>query len=63
MKTTENLLTAKMRTPRIGIEPILRKRLLNIFEGYDYKKLTVISAPTGYGKTVLISQFEATIDY
>lgn len=62
MQPIENLFVAKIRPPRIGVETIWRQRLLENFEGYKYKKLTVVSAPTGYGKTVLISQFATQVD-
>lgn len=62
MKDTEKLLTIKISSPRIGVETIWRQRLLENFNGYEYKKLTTVSASTGYGKTVLISQFASKIN-
>lgn len=60
MQPTHNLLTSKINPPRIGIETIFRNRLIDDFRDIENKKLTIVSAPTGYGKTVLISQFVAT---
>lgn len=56
MRTLDKFLTAKLNPPTIGVDTIWRKRLIETFNDYEYKKLTVVSAPTGYGKTVLISQ-------
>lgn len=61
MQPMESLLTAKISPPRIGTETIWRQRLIENFNGYEHKKLTLVSAPTGYGKTVLISQFASKI--
>lgn len=57
MQFIDKLLSAKMSPPRIGLETIWRKRLIENFNEHERVKLTIVSAPTGYGKTVLISQF------
>lgn len=60
MQSIDKLLYSKMNPPRIGMETIWRKRLIEDFSCIEYKKLTIVTAPTGYGKTVLISQFAST---
>ncbi len=60
MQSIDKLLYSKMNPPRIGMETIWRKRLIENFSGIEYKKLTIVTAPTGYGKTVLVSQFAYT---
>lgn len=62
LQSVEKLLTVKISPPQIGAETITRQRLLKSFDGYSYKKLTTVSAPTGYGKTVLISQFAKQVN-
>lgn len=51
----ENLLLTKLNFPDIGIDTVWRNRLIQQVNENEHR-LTVISAPTGYGKTVLLSQ-------
>lgn len=46
-----------IRFPVINSELIERKRLLDLIESNFKKKLILLSAPAGYGKTSLISQY------
>ncbi len=62
MQAKDSLLTTKIEPPQIGVEIIWRERLIKKFDGFKVKKLTIVSAPTGYGKTVLISQFATKVD-
>ena len=57
MKSMNDLLLVKINPPVIGVKTIWRKRLIEDFSAYSHNKLTILSAPSGYGKTVLISQF------
>ncbi|HEX3043410.1 MAG TPA: BTAD domain-containing putative transcriptional regulator [Bacillota bacterium] len=50
------VLLAKLIPPRTGKEIIDRPRLLNSLIGYEERKLTLLTAPAGYGKTVLMLQ-------
>lgn len=56
---TEKLycMTSKITPPTISTEVIERKRLYDLFHYGKGSKITIVSAPSGYGKTVLISQF------
>ena len=45
-------LLSKTRVPRAALEAIERQRLVD----YHPKKLTIVRAPAGYGKTTLLSQ-------
>ena len=50
------ILATKLLAPRIGAGLIQRPRMLELWEGYQNKALTLLSAPAGYGKTVLAAQ-------
>lgn len=52
-----NIITAKLRLPRLGQEIINRNRILLKMESYKERKATFVVAPAGYGKTVFINQF------
>src|SRR5215212_10850347 len=51
------VLTPKLRAPSLRSEQLVRPRLLGLLEGTSDCKLTVISAPAGYGKTTLLTQW------
>jgi LuxR family maltose regulon positive regulatory protein len=51
------VLTPKLRAPSLRPEQLVRPRLLGLLEGTSECKLTVISAPAGYGKTTLLTQW------
>jgi len=52
-----NLLPTKLNRPPIDSWWIVRPRLLSALDGALGKKLTLISAPAGYGKTTLAAQW------
>ncbi len=51
-----DILLAKLLPPRAGKGIIHRPRLLNLLKGFEERKLTLLQAPAGYGKTVLMLQ-------
>ncbi len=51
------MLKTKLNKPNPTSKLILRKKLLDTLESGKQKKLTLISAPAGYGKSVLVSQW------
>ena len=57
MPFSDRILTTKLQPPRVGVRLLERPRLWEILEGYQSKRLVLVSAPAGYGKTVTISQF------
>ncbi len=50
------LLLAKLLPPRLKRDFLDRPRLLGLFAGWDERKMTLLAAPAGYGKTVLMLQ-------
>src|SRR5215212_556135 len=54
------VLTPKLRAPSLRPEQLVRPRLLGLLEGTSDCKLTLISAPAGYGKTTLLTQWRDT---
>lgn len=62
MQLGNQVIATKIQPPRLGIELVNRYSLLSRFDNYRDKKLTIIAAPAGYGKTVLVSQFVAQTD-
>jgi LuxR family transcriptional regulator, maltose regulon positive regulatory protein len=53
------LLLPKLRPPRLRPSLVSRERLYRLLDGGLERKLTLISAPAGFGKTTLISQWLA----
>lgn len=51
------IVNEKLHEPRIAVNSLQRGRLLQRLAGAADKKLTLIVAPAGYGKSVLVSQF------
>jgi LuxR family transcriptional regulator, maltose regulon positive regulatory protein len=51
------IIPSKLRRPRERSEQILRTRLLSKLDEGASKKLVLVSAPAGYGKTTLLSQW------
>lgn len=51
------ILQKKLSIPRIGVDVLWRNRLIEKLNEHKDAKVTIILAPTGYGKTVLISQY------
>jgi LuxR family maltose regulon positive regulatory protein len=52
---TPSLLTTKLYIPPIRPEVVPRPRLIERLNAGLYRKLTLVSAPAGYGKTTLVS--------
>lgn len=51
------VITTKLRAPSPRSEQVLRPRLLEMLEDGLDCRLTLVSAPAGYGKTMLLSQW------
>ena len=47
----------KLRVPSPRPEQVLRPRLMEMLEAGLEGKVTLVSAPAGYGKTILLSQW------
>ena len=62
MPLSDRILETKLLAPRTGVRLLERPRLLEPLADYQSRKLTLVSAPAGYGKTVLVSQFVASIE-
>ncbi|WOV88063.1 LuxR C-terminal-related transcriptional regulator [Sporosarcina oncorhynchi] len=54
---TAILLSAKTKLPQPFLDTVHRTRLLDNSPDGRYKKVTILRAPAGYGKTTLISQW------
>lgn len=57
MAEMENLLSTKFHVPSIRPEHVPRVRLTEQFSMIPHRKLTLISAPAGFGKTSLVSEW------
>lgn len=55
-----NLLFTKLEIPYLGAQIIQRKRLLALLQSGMKKQITLITAPMGYGKTTLLSEWTST---
>lgn len=55
-------LDSKMTVPHAPKEAIERQRLFDLLQDNTPKKLTVVRAPAGYGKTTLLSQWMRQFD-
>ena len=60
---TESILHTKLMPPRLRLSVISRQDLLERLDSGLEKKLTVIAAPTGFGKTTLASMWIASRDF
>jgi ATP/maltotriose-dependent transcriptional regulator MalT/DNA-binding SARP family transcriptional activator len=56
------LITTKIRVPRRRRDLLPRRRLVNFIHGHLDRKLILISAPAGYGKTSLLTDFAQDAD-
>jgi LuxR family maltose regulon positive regulatory protein len=54
---TTSLLTTKLYIPPLPVELVSRPRLIDQLNAAMRRKLTLISAPAGYGKTTLLSEW------
>ncbi|MCB9450252.1 MAG: LuxR family transcriptional regulator [Anaerolineaceae bacterium] len=57
----ENLLNAKFFIPPLRTEHVPRVRLTEQLDAFPNRKLTLISAPAGFGKTTLVSEWIALL--
>src|SRR5512134_2314456 len=58
-EVTFDLLSTKLAPPRLSANVVPRKSLLVRLDAGLEKKLTLISAPAGFGKTTLVSKWIA----
>jgi LuxR family maltose regulon positive regulatory protein len=58
-KATERILRAKLMAPHLASAIIPRQDLLERLDAGLSRKLTLVSAPTGYGKTTLVNHWLA----
>ncbi|MEL7434391.1 MAG: AAA family ATPase [Chloroflexota bacterium] len=56
------ILATKLYAPPIRSELVIRQRLLDKLSVPQHRKLTLISAPAGFGKTTLVSEWLAQSD-
>ena len=59
-QSVDQLLHNKLMPPRLHADLIQRDNLLSRLDAGLTRKLTVVSAPTGFGKTTLVSQWIAS---
>jgi len=52
---SEPIITTKLNIPRLPARLVTRRRLLNLLDEGKTRKLTLVSAPAGFGKTTLVS--------
>ena len=62
-KADFRIIPTKLNRPAIDSHWIVRPRLLSAFDDALGRKLTLISAPAGYGKTTLAAQWLAHIPH
>jgi LuxR family maltose regulon positive regulatory protein len=58
----DTLILTKLQRPTIGPDILPRRRLLERLENGRYRKLTLIAAPAGYGKSILASAWQEACD-
>ena len=58
---SDEIMITKLHAPIVGVKLMGRPRLLEVLKQYASRKLILVTAPAGYGKTVLISQFTSII--
>lgn len=56
----DGLIRTKLQPPAIGSDILPRPQLIERLENGSYRKLTLISAPAGYGKSVLAGIWQKT---
>ena len=54
---TQALVTTKLRPPRTRPKLVARPRLREALAADEGRKLTLVSAPAGFGKTTLLSEW------
>lgn len=55
------LIETKTHPPEIGTTAVTRPELLALLDQATVRRLALVSAPTGFGKTTLLSQWAATL--
>ena len=60
---TPGILRTKLHRPPVGSDLVHRDRLLELIGEGSATPLTVVSAPAGYGKSVLVSQWMEALDH
>jgi LuxR family maltose regulon positive regulatory protein len=55
--TTESLVSTKLRPSQVRPQLVARPRLIATLEREAGRKLTLISAPAGFGKTTLLVEW------
>lgn len=53
------LAETKLAPPRVGPEILVRGRLLGMLDGFRPAALTLVAAPVGFGKTILVQSWAA----
>lgn len=56
------MLNSKTRVPHATVEAVDRKRLIDVLQFSGSKRVTIVRAPAGYGKTTLLSQYISQFD-
>src|SRR5215208_4161327 len=56
-RASPEIVKTKLSPPSPRIEEVLRPELLELLDAGSVRKLTLIGAPAGYGKTTLLSQW------
>ena len=60
MLSDYSVIGTKLNPPMVTSDLVFREDLVDKLEQNRYKPLTLVSAPTGYGKSVLVSQWLET---
>ena len=59
---TESIIRTKLHRPPVGLDFIGRPRLLERLKKYRQRPLTLVTAPAGYGKSILMSNWLEACD-
>ena len=57
----DNLLTTKLEIPLLGARIVVRERLVKLLGDAVKRRVTLVTAPTGYGKTTLLVEWLAAL--
>jgi LuxR family maltose regulon positive regulatory protein len=55
----ESLIDTKLRTPPSRNDVVSRSEVVELLRAGSHRKLTLLSAPAGYGKTTLLAEWHA----
>ena len=61
MKSVHHSIESKFSIPKIPEQLIPRPHLLHLLHDYKKKRMTLVSSPPGYGKTIAIAQWVETL--